>query len=297
MRVLVFGGSGMLGHKLAQILASDFEVFATLRSDSEASYGLPIPDGARAVFAVSAGDLDSVARAIREVRPEVAVNCIGIVKQLEASRDPVSAISVNALFPHRLAKLCAPAGVRLIQISTDCVFSGERGGYSEDDPADANDLYGRTKLLGELHGEHCVTLRTSIIGRELSTSNGLFEWFLGQNEGSIHGYRKSVFSGFTTQALAGIIGGIISEHPGLEGLWHVAADPISKFDLLTLIRDVYQLDIEINPDDEFVCDRSLDGRRFRTETGFAPPSWDQMIREMQQDQTPYDDIRRLHAHR
>jgi len=127
VRVLVFGGSGMLGHKLAQILASDFEVFATLRSDSEASYGLPIPDGARAVFAVSAGDLDSVARAIREVRPEVAVNCIGIVKQLEASRDPVSAISVNALFPHRLAKLCAPAGVRLIQISTDCVFSGGAG--------------------------------------------------------------------------------------------------------------------------------------------------------------------------
>lgn len=297
MRVLVFGGSGMLGHKLAQILASDFEVFATLRSDSEASYGLPIPDSARSVFGVSAEDLDSVARAIRKVRPEAAVNCIGLVKQLEASRDPVSAISVNALFPHRLAKLCAPAGVRLLQISTDCVFSGEQGGYSEEDREDADDLYGRTKLLGELHGEHCVTLRTSIIGRELRASHGLVEWFLGQNGGSIHGYRKSIFSGFTTQALAGVIGGVISEHPGLEGVWHVAADPISKFDLLTVIRDAYRLDIEINPDDAFVCDRSLDGRRFRAETGFAPPAWDQMIREMQQDQTPYDDIRRLHAHR
>jgi dTDP-4-dehydrorhamnose reductase len=297
VRVLVFGGSGMLGHKLAQILASDFEVFSTLRSNSETSYGLPVPDSERVVFAVSADNLDSVAHAINDLRPEVAVNCIGIVKQLQASRDPIPAISVNALFPHRLAQLCAASGTRLVQISTDCVFSGERGGYSEDDPADADDLYGRTKFLGELAGEHCMTIRTSMIGRELRTSNGLVEWFLGQNGGSVNGYRKSIFSGFTTRALASVIGRIISEHPDLEGVWHVAADPISKFDLLALIRDTYQLDIEINPDEEFVCDRSLNGQRFRTETGFSPPSWGQMIREMQQDRTPYDEIRRLHAHR
>ncbi|MDQ3849113.1 MAG: SDR family oxidoreductase [Actinomycetota bacterium] len=289
-RVLVLGGSGMLGHKLCQVLGTRFDVRATVRTSERAVARLGVPDPARTVADVSADRFDTVVRAVATVRPDVVVNCIGIVKQAREARDPIVSISINSLFPHRVAELCRAAGARLIHVSTDCVFSGRAGGYVESDVPDPVDLYGRSKLLGEVEGAGCLTVRTSIIGRELSGANGLIEWFLGQ-EGSVRGFRRAIFSGLTTQALARVLASLVCDHGALTGIRHVSSEPISKYDLLCLLKDAYGLGVEIVPDDDVACDRSLDGTKFEQETGLRAPSWAEMVAELAADETPYERMR------
>jgi dTDP-4-dehydrorhamnose reductase len=226
------------------------------------------------------------------VRPTVVVNCVGIVKQLKAAGDPVPSISINSLFPHRLATLASAAGARIIHISTDCVFRGDRGHYSERDTPDASDLYGRTKLLGEVSGPRCLTLRTSIIGRELSATTGLLEWFLAQRTGRAKGYTHARFSGVTTHALADVLADIIERHPGLAGVYHVASRPISKYDLLKKLNDAYNAGVDIDASDDVHIDRTLDGSAFQKATGLTIRSWDEMIGQMASDSTPYEEWRR-----
>lgn len=287
----------MLGHKLYQSLAPRFDTYATVRKDASEGTRYSIFDEKRLVGEVVAEDYTTVARALSAVRPSVVINCIGIVKQDAAANDPIANITVNSLFPHRVSQLARAAGARLIHISTDCVFSGRRGNYAETDLPDPPDLYGRSKLLGEIADDGCLTIRTSMIGRELKGSHGLLEWFLSQRDGRVRGFKRAIFSGFTTQALAEVIGKIIVEQPKLSGIWHVAAEPISKFDLLRLVKQTYGLAIEIGPDETFACDRSLDGSRFREITGLEPPSWPEMIQRLHDDRTPYDEIRRMNAQR
>lgn len=288
MKVLILGGSGMLGHKLSQVLAERFDTLATFRGSS--AVGAYYPQ--RIVCGVSAEDFETVEKALTANEPDVVVNCIGIVKQDAAAKDRYQSIAINSLFPHQLARACGSRGIRLIHLSTDCVFSGRRGNYKEDDVSDAEDIYGRTKWLGELDYAHCLTIRTSMIGRELRGSHGLIEWFLSQRGKRVRGFKRAIFSGFTTVALSETIGNIIANGDGLHGVWHVAAEPINKFDLLSMVKQAFQMDIEIEPDESFVCDRSLDDTRFRARTGFTSPSWEQMIDRMARDTTPYDEIRR-----
>jgi dTDP-4-dehydrorhamnose reductase len=296
-KALILGGSGMLGHKLWQVFSSRFDTYVTLHRDFKSYKRYRLFNPERAVDCVSAEKFDSVARAVETVQPAVVVNCIGIVKQAEAARDPVASIEINSLFPHRLARLCQSKGIRLIHMSTDCVFSGRRGNYRESDLSDAEDLYGRTKFLGEVSGQGCLTIRTSMIGRELETSYGLIEWFLTQEGKAVSGYERAVFSGFTTNALAEIMVKIIAEHTDLHGIWHVASEPISKFELLTLVKQVYGLDIKIKPDKAVIIDRSLNADRFRQATGFVPPTWHAMIEQMYRDPTLYSELRRPYASR
>jgi dTDP-4-dehydrorhamnose reductase len=297
MKALILGGSGMLGHKLWQLFSGRFNTYVTLRRDFGAYENYDIFDPNRSLDHVSAEKFESVVRAIDVVRPDVVVNCIGIVKQSEAAKDPLLSIEVNALFPHRLARVCQEKGIRLIHISTDCVFSGRQGHYSENDLSDAEDLYGRTKFLGEVGYKGCLTIRTSMIGRELETSHGLIEWFLSQEGKTISGYSRAIFSGFTTNALADIIDRIVTEQPEMYGVWHIASDPISKFDLLSLVKQAFGLNIKIEPDEAVICDRSLNAERFRQATGFVAPPWYDMIEQMYQDPTPYSELRRRHANR
>jgi dTDP-4-dehydrorhamnose reductase len=256
----------MLGHVLWRESRARFETFASIReSDLE----------------VRAEDPGTVERALDETRPEVVVNCIGIVKQAVA--DPVTTIRVNSLFPNELAAVCVSRGVRLIHLSTDCVFSGRRGGYTEADEPDPVDLYGRSKLLGEPSGPGVLTLRTSMIGWELGgRQQGLLEWFAAQAGGSAKGFTRAVFSGPTAPVLARAIVAVAADHPELEGTWHVGADPIAKHDLLLALREALGLEVEIVPDDGVVIDRSLDSSRFRVQTGWSPPSWDEMVTELAQ---------------
>jgi dTDP-4-dehydrorhamnose reductase len=297
MKVLILGGSGMLGHKLWQTFTSRFDTYVTLRQSSYYYRRYNLFDPAHMLELVSVEDFDSVVQAIDKVQPNDVVNCIGIVKQAEKAKDPLTSIAINALFPHRLAQLCQSRGFRLIQISTDCVFSGRKGNYTEDDLSDAEDLYGKTKFLGEVNYEGCLTIRTSIVGRELETSYGLVEWFLSQEGKSVSGYSNAIFSGLTTNSLAEVISIIISEHRDMHGVWHVASEPISKFALLSLIKRIYRLNVQIERDKTVVCNRSLNAERFHQATGFVSPPWNEMIEQMYLDPTPYAELRRRYAKR
>jgi dTDP-4-dehydrorhamnose reductase len=280
MKVLVLGVSGMLGNAVFRLLGESpgIEVRGTARA-AAAARRLPAPLHASIVAGIDVENFDSLARVFAAVRPDAVINCIGLVKQLAEADDALAAIPINSMLPHRLARLCEVAGARLVHVSTDCVFSGARGMYLEDDPADAQDLYGRSKYLGEVRYAHTVTLRTSIIGHELYSAHGLIGWFLAQ-EGPIRGYRRAVFSGLPTVELARVIRDYVLPRPDLHGVYHVSSAPIAKYDLLQLAAAEYGRSNEIVPDDAVVIDRSLDSTRFRLETGYAPPSWPDLVRAM-----------------
>jgi dTDP-4-dehydrorhamnose reductase len=279
MRVLILGGDGMLGHQLLQSLAPGHDVRVTLRQElaSYQSFGL-FHDG-NAFGGVDVRRWEDLCAVIAGFAPDAIVNAVGIVKQRPSAHESLPSLEINALLPHRLALLCSAVGARLIHVSTDCVFSGAAGRYVEADPSDAADLYGRTKFLGEVGDSPALTLRTSIIGPELSRKSGLLEWFLAQ-QGRVKGFRGAVYSGFTTMELGRIIDRLLTHFPEAHGLYHVSSEPITKYDLLLLLRTHFQREVEIVPDDTLQCDRSLNSDRFRRAFDYAPPAWDTMCREL-----------------
>jgi dTDP-4-dehydrorhamnose reductase len=280
MRVLVLGASGMLGSAIFRFfsISPGYEVFGSLRSSSVLRFFPKILQPLLSVIG-DIEDLAEVNKLIAEVKPEVVINCIGLVKHLVNDKEPLQAIDVNAAFPHRLASLCEQYSCRLIHMGTDCVFSGEKGMYTELDKSDASDLYGRSKYLGEVDCLHAITLRTSIIGHELNSSSSLIDWFLTQ-ETSIKGYKKAIFSGLPTVELARIIRDYVIPHPHLRGVYNVSAVAITKYDLLSLVANVYNKKIEIYPDDQVNINRSLDSSKFCAATGYVAPSWSELIQLM-----------------
>lgn len=283
MKVLVLGADGMLGHKLMQRLAGSVEATGTLRAARPDAAVVDALPGARIIGGVDASSIASVAAAMETASPTVVVNGIGIVKQRRDARDPAASIQVNALFPHLLATLCAERGARLVHFSTDCVFSGRDGPYREDDASDAEDLYGRTKYLGEVTGQGCLTLRSSIIGHALRGQFGLIDWFVAQRGGQVNGFAGALYTGLPTVVMADLVVRILTEWPHLEGLCQVASAPISKYDLLRLVDRIYRLGIRVDRDDAFRCDRRLDGSRLRGCIGWSPPPWEDMVVRMLSD--------------
>lgn len=290
MKVLVLGGGGLLGHKLVQVFKSRFETSATFHGSFEKYRGIDIFDGVQIVENIEAEDFESVAKTLAEIHPDVIVNAIGVTKHVPDVGNVIKTITINSLLPHKLARIAAEHNSRLICISTDCVFSGTKGNYVETDAADATDLYGKSKDLGEVTQGNCLTIRTSIIGRELFTRNSLVEWFLCNRGGHVKGFTKAIFTGFPTIVLAKIIADIIEQHSNLRGLYHVSCDPISKFDLLQLINDAMNVGAEIEADHELAIDRSLDSTKFRNKTGFSPLGWPEMIDRMADDAGIYETI-------
>ena len=283
-KVLILGGTGMLGHMLFKQLSlqKNLDVYATVRTSSGLSLWFS-PDLVKKIRTdVDADNFDTVIRVFASIHPDIVINCIGLIKQLPIASDPLAAITINSLLPHRISMICRSAGARMIHISTDCVFDGAKGDYTEQDPSDAKDLYGRSKFLGEVEYPHCITLRTSIIGHELKGKLGLIEWFLAQ-EGKVRGFTHAIYSGFPTIEFARIITDYILPNPELAGVYHVSSDPISKYDLLKLVARKYDKKIEIEPYDDFRQDRSLDSSLFRRLTGYMPPSWPELVDKMHQD--------------
>ncbi|MCX7717160.1 MAG: SDR family oxidoreductase [Candidatus Sumerlaeaceae bacterium] len=289
MRILVLGAGGMMGHMACRVLAPRHEVYGTARQAYHSATPLArfLPAD-RWISGVDAFRFDTVLTALATVRPHAVINCIGVVKQLKEAKDPLVSIECNALLPHRLATACAAAGAKLVHLSTDCVFSGRRGMYTEDDIPDPVDLYGRTKLVGETDLGGALTIRSSIIGRQLSGTSGLVEWFISQRGRKVKGFARAVYTGLTTAAMVRLIERVLIEHPTLSGVWQVASSPITKLDLLTDLNERLGLGIEIERDDEFACDRSLSGARFERETGILVPSWDEMLAELAADAATYE---------
>ena len=284
--ILVLGASGMLGNTVVRFFSQDnhFTVKGTVRNSKSLA---ELPDAIREniVSGVNANDLDSVIQVIQVEQPDIVVNCIGLVKQLSTANDPLIALPINSLFPHQLAKICSDASARFVHISTDCVFSGDKGMYNENDVPDAIDLYGLSKRFGEVDYPHAITIRTSIIGHELAHARSLIDWFLSQSI-STRGFTKALFSGLPTIEIAKLIKDYVIPNSNLRGVYNVSANPISKFDLLCLVAEIYGKDIHIVEDDELVIDRSLDTSRFRDATGFVPKAWPDLIRSMYKFKLP-----------
>jgi dTDP-4-dehydrorhamnose reductase len=279
MRFLILGGDGMLGHQVFKHLSNKHDVRVTLRQEPKTYADFGLFSAENSYSRTDVLHIDRLIEVLGHCQPAVVVNAVGIVKQRPIAKEVVPSIEINALFPHKLASLCKAMNIRMIHVSTDCVFTGRKGSYKETDPSDAEDLYGKTKYLGEVNDSHCLTLRTSIIGRELSRKQGLLEWFLAQ-QGSVRGFKNAIFSGFTTLELSRIIEKMSVERFGKGGLYHVSSEPISKFDLLMLIKKKMGLQIEIIPTEDPQLDRSLDSTKFRKEFNYTPPTWEEMIEEL-----------------
>ena len=279
-KILVLGATGMLGSTVFRFFANrpEYLVYGTVRN--KRGVELFSPDFAsNLILGVDVENFDSLTTVFEKVLPDVVINCIGIVKQLSESNEVLSSIPINAMLPHRLAKLCNLCGARLIHLSTDCVFNGSKGMYVEEDAPDAFDVYGRSKALGEVNYKNSMTLRTSIIGHEINSSRSLLNWFLSQ-EDSVKGYKNAIFSGLPTVEIAKIICEYVLPNESLHGLYHVSSDPISKYELLKLISLVYRKEIDIEEDWSVVIDRSLDSSKFRSEVGYEPPSWEVLVNKM-----------------
>lgn len=290
MRILVLGGAGMLGHKMVQVVERQFDnVWWTLRGSRNDAKLAPVPllRGDHAIEGVDASNITALRRLLERVKPDVVVNCIGLIKQRPEGQSPIEAITINSLLPHVVADAVGQWGARLIHFSTDCVFNGRRGGYTEDDPSDAEDVYGRSKFLGESSASNALTLRTSIIGRELSNHKSLLDWFLSQRGRTIRGFRRHIWSGVTTNHLAAVTARAIQEWSSLSGVYQVSSSSISKYDLLLLMRDVYSLPVTIEPDDAQFLDRSMSGAKLAAATGYRPPDMPTLLHEMASDPTPY----------
>jgi dTDP-4-dehydrorhamnose reductase len=280
----------MLGHKLFQHLRRSHPSTAcTIQGEVRGTKleQMDLFHGPNVIEGIDAMRFESVERVLDERRPDVVVNCIGVIKQRPEAQMPMPSIALNSLFPHRLAAAAASRGGRVVHFSTDCVFSGHKGAYTESDASDAEDLYGKTKFLGEVATTNAITLRTSIVGRELDKHASLVDWFLAQNHRSVRGFTRHLYSGVTTNHMAEIVTDLIDRHPTLSGLYHVTGPVITKHDLLRLLRDAFGLDIEIQPDAEPTCDRSMVGDRFNGHTGRIPPSWPDMAKQLANDPTPY----------
>ena len=278
LRILIVGITGMLGSTLLRSLSKNdkLSVIGTSRRDKLKDH--------EQINYIHLENLDvendeEFFETIKPYKPDVIINCVGLIKQLNDAQDPLKVLPINSIFPHKIDYFCNQEGIRLIQISTDCVFSGRKGNYLETDLSDAEDLYGKSKYIGEIHGKTSLTLRTSIIGHEINSKESLLEWFLSQ-EGKIYGYTNAIFSGLTTLELSNVIEKIILYHEDLSGLYHVSSKPISKYDLLKLIKKIYQKTIKIEPSDEVKIDRSLNSEKFLQASNVQVSEWEIMIESM-----------------
>ena len=280
MKILVLGINGLLGSTIFNVLSSDsqFDVFGSLRLEHYKNF-FSQKYSKKIFHNIDALKFTNISRLVKKIQPDVVINCIGAIKHKEIGNDPEYAIELNSLLPLKLSKLCLKKNSRLIHISTDCVFLGSKGMYSENDIPDAIDIYGKSKALGELcSGDHLV-LRMSIIGHELNTSYSLLNWFLSQDNDCL-GYKKAIFSGLPTIIIAEIIINYVLKYPNLVGLYNIAAEPINKFDLLSLISKVYGKNIDIIEDKKIVIDRSLDYTKFSNATGYKSLKWEYLIKKI-----------------
>lgn len=270
MKIMVIGGRGMAGHMVVDYLSSETEhvVFYTVRGQKTS---------ARNAYVVDVMNAKEIQILLQQVKPDIVINCVGLLND-NASKRRIESIYVNGLFPHLLAKYGDDIGFKLIHISTDCVFSGKKGDYIENDETDGATVYAKTKSLGEVvQGDH-LTIRTSIIGPEIKPDGiGLFHWFM-QQRGEILGYRKVYWSGVTTLELAKAIEWSIKRN--VKGLVHLTGPrKISKFDLLGLLKTVFdRQDIVIVPYDGKISDKSLTNTR--EDFNYSVSEYREMLEEL-----------------
>lgn len=285
MRILILGASGLIGHKLFEQLGKRFDdVHALLHRDRSLFEECGLFSGDNVIDNFDVSDLPATLKMLDSVKPDVVLNCVGITKRRPEVNDAIYAITVNSIFPHWLANWASDNGKRIIHFSTDCVFDGSLGDYTEESNTTGPDAYGKTKALGEIRYDHTLTIRSSFIGRELAVFSELLEWFIGQKGNTIKGFTNAFYSGVSTIYMAKVVGDIIESHPNLGGLYQLSTpEPISKYDLLCTARDAFGLDVEIVADGDFSIMPTLNGSKLRQELSLAVPDWPTMMKELADD--------------
>lgn len=279
-RILIIGSNGMLGHMLFSYFASQ-EGFETIGIARKYINGFINKNNI--INEENFTNPDIINSLIEKLKPNLVINCVGMIKQNPNITNIEESFYLNSFFPKILSQICRIKKIRFLTFSTDCVFSGKKGFYKEDDLVDIQDVYGQSKYLGEVNDcDNTITLRTSIIGKELNTKRGLLEWLISESKSSkkVYGFKNVIFSGFPTIEVARIIHRYIIPNNELKGIYHLSSDPIDKFSLLNLIKRIYSLDITILEEYDNVIDRSLDSTKFRSETGFIPHNWEHLIQSM-----------------
>ena len=293
MRVCILGAGGMLGHMLVRVLSETHDVYGTSKQEWSATAGLArFLLKERWIGGVDAKDITTVSKCFAEHQFDAVVNCIGVVKQRVHRTTDDEMIEINTRFPHRLSNICAASGARLIHISTDCVFSGNKGDYVETDTPDPVDIYGSSKLAGEIVDAHNLTIRTSHVGRELTNFTSLFEWLLKNRGKQVVGYTNAIYSGLTTFSLSVVINSLLTTGSSIGGLLHVASNPLNKYQLITELNNRLDLGIDIKIDESVVINRSLRPSDQLKQFKIEIPSWDQMLDNFCKDQATYDFVTR-----
>ncbi|MFM8722632.1 MAG: dTDP-4-dehydrorhamnose reductase family protein [Acidimicrobiaceae bacterium] len=289
MKVCVLGAGGLLGHMLIRVLSESNDVFGTTREKASDSSPLAkfLPQK-KWISLVDASNTDSVKKIFDRDQFDVAINCIGLIKQRDALVSDTEMILINGEFPHRLAQIANSHGTRVIHISTDCVFSGAKGNYLESDSPDPVDVYGKSKLQGELNDSRNLTLRTSHIGRELTVKKSFIEWLISQKGGHVDGYSHAIYSGLTTKLLARTTSKLLLGNPQLTGLFHVSSQPISKLEIINKLNNLLDLQLTVTPDDSVQINRSLNSEKFQKATSITPQTWDEMLSDFCEDQKTYE---------
>jgi dTDP-4-dehydrorhamnose reductase len=289
MKVCVLGAGGLLGHMLVRVLSESNDVFGTTRErpgvSSPLAKFLPLE---KWIGGVDASNLEAVKNVFDTSQFDVAINCIGLIKQRDSIVSDSEMMAINGEFPHHLAQIANRVGTRVIHISTDCVFSGSKGNYFESDSPDPVDVYGKSKLLGELNDSKNLILRTSHIGRELTVKKSFVEWLISQKSGHVNGYSNAIYSGLTTQALARTTLKLLSGNSHLTGLYHVSSQPISKLEIINKLNKLLDLQITVTPDASVQINRSLNSEKFQNATNISPQTWDEMLSDFSQDQKTYE---------
>jgi len=289
MKVCVFGAGGLLGHMLIRVLSESNGVFGITRENPKISSPLAnFLSQEKWIGGVDASIPHSIKKIFETDQFDVAINCIGLIKQRDSIVSDSEMMVINGEFPHRLAQFANSHGTRVIHISTDCVFSGTKGSYFESDTPDPVDVYGKSKLLGELNDSDNLTLRTSHIGRELTVKKSFIEWLVSQRGGHVNGYSHAIYSGLTTQALARTISKLLLGNLHLTGLFHVSSQPISKLEIINKLNELLDLQLTVTPDASVQINRSLNSEKFQNATSISPQTWDEMLSDLYQDQKTYE---------
>ena len=291
MKILVFGATGMIGHKMFQLLTmNNLEASGTVRHAPANYLSVSFFANQRIIPSIDVTKLASVQSLLNSRNPDIIINCVGITLRKPEIKDEELCVKVNAEFPHFLKKYVEVNKKYLIHFSTDCVFSGKADSYTEDSKPDATDVYGRTKALGEVSGDHALTLRGSQLGSEVFGKSELLEWAIAQSGQSIKGYDQAIYSGVTTNGVADLVADLIQRPKRLTGLYQVASQPISKYDLLCKVNQIFKLRMKIEPDSSYKNRKVLSAAKIASEIGYRCASWDQMLQQTYQDRIKNKDL-------
>lgn len=288
MKVLVIGGAGMLGHQCYLKFKKHFgenNVGCTLRKSASHYSRFGLFEGPNVFSNVDASDFGKVEEVLNSFKPEAVVNCVGLTLRKPELGDFENALELNSMLPHRLALWGLNNDCRVIHFSTDCVFDGSLGGYTEMNAPSAKDVYGKTKFLGEIHYRNSLTMRLSIVGRELEGKTELIEWFLGQKGKEVSGYSEVMYSGLTTNKVADEVIRVLEMFPQLSGLYQVSSEPISKYDLLELVKDIYRTDITLIKNTNYKSNKVLRCDKYVLATSFTQPRWTDLIQQMKNEES------------